>query len=67
MLRRLKRNQETLSWLCAGDFNEILLDTEKMGGALRPDRQKVNFREALEECELAEVKMYGSGFTWKKG
>ena len=28
MLRRLKGNQEAMSWLCIGDFNEIILDIE---------------------------------------
>ena len=32
-------NQFRLPWLCFGDFNEILSQEEKSGGALRPQHQ----------------------------
>ena len=35
MLRRLK-SMTNLPWLCVGDFNEVLSNDEKLGGALRP-------------------------------
>ncbi|KAK3211937.1 hypothetical protein Dsin_016643 [Dipteronia sinensis] len=35
LLRRLY-GIYSLPWLCAGDFNEILEDTEKQGGIQRP-------------------------------
>ncbi|KAL0456367.1 UNVERIFIED_CONTAM: hypothetical protein Slati_0975900 [Sesamum latifolium] len=37
------------SWLCAGDFNEILSPDEKTG-APRPRRQIEEFRACLAEC-----------------
>ena len=42
-LRHLK-NLSSLSWLCAGDFNEILGNDEKIGGLLKPTRQMESFR-----------------------
>ncbi|KAK3195440.1 hypothetical protein Dsin_026750 [Dipteronia sinensis] len=35
LLRRL-HSRSDLPWLCAGDFNEILEDSEKQGGIRRP-------------------------------
>ena len=33
------KSQSTLPWLCARDFNEILLAEEKIGGNVRPKWQ----------------------------
>lgn len=35
-------------WVCAGDFNEILLDSEKKGGRERAVWQMENFREVVD-------------------
>ena len=66
ILRRLSESQ-TLPWLCAGDFNEILYDNEKMGGALRATKQMEDFRTVLHECNLQEVPYSGPKFTWSRG
>lgn len=36
-------------WLVIGDFNEIVLQEEKVGAVLRREVQMESFREALEE------------------
>ncbi|KAL0396908.1 UNVERIFIED_CONTAM: putative mitochondrial protein [Sesamum calycinum] len=41
------KNQSRRAWLIAGDFNEILDDSEKRGGRPRPLWQVRRFREAL--------------------
>lgn len=35
LLRRL-HGQNSLPWLCARDFNEIIKQSEKLGGRIRP-------------------------------
>jgi exonuclease III len=52
-------------WICLGDFNEILLVCEKEGGQPRQQGCMDQFREALEECELADLGFVGDPFTWR--
>ncbi|KAL0355668.1 UNVERIFIED_CONTAM: LINE-1 retrotransposable element O protein [Sesamum radiatum] len=63
LLRQL-RSQSIRPWLCAGDFNEILLQAEKTGRSLRPLWQMRNFREALSDCDLHDLGYSGEDFTW---
>jgi exonuclease III len=64
LLRTLK-NHSSLPWLCAGDFNEILYDWEKEGGAPRSQSSLDKFRLALEDCELSDLGFKGDAFTWR--
>jgi hypothetical protein len=48
-----------------GDFNEILYNHEKKGGAPRPQNQMEKFRWAIEECELKDLGFSGDKFTWR--
>lgn len=50
-------------WLVVGDFNEILTQTEKMGGKPRGDRLMESFRDALESCNLVDLGHVGDAFT----
>ncbi|XP_042972839.1 uncharacterized protein LOC122304645 [Carya illinoinensis] len=63
LLRALKP-QNTNAWLCLGNFNEIMDQSEKLGAAERPYWQMENFREAVEECDLSEIHFHEEGFTW---
>ena len=65
LLRYLHR-QSSLPWLCAGDFNEITKQSEKVEGRLRPYSQMQIFREVLDECGLMDMGYKGSPFTWSK-
>ena len=56
-----------LPWLNVGDFNEIMGSDDKLRGVLRPFRQIENFREAVVECGLTELKLNGGSFTWLRG
>ncbi|KAL0291651.1 UNVERIFIED_CONTAM: hypothetical protein Sradi_7018700 [Sesamum radiatum] len=62
LLRRLS-HLSSKPWLCAGDFNEILLQEEKTG-APRPRRQIEDFRSCLAFCQLADLGYSGHKFTW---
>lgn len=51
-------------WLIMGDFNEILGQEDKEGGAMRSDSQIQAFRSAVEVCALQPLNYRGSHFTW---
>ncbi|KAK4268200.1 hypothetical protein QN277_024886 [Acacia crassicarpa] len=52
------------SWLCLGDFNEILTQDEKCGGLPRAWRKILNFKCFLTDCELEDLGYNGPRFTW---
>jgi hypothetical protein len=53
-----------IPWMCAGDFNEVVMQEEKEGSNLRKESQLTGFREALEVCRLGDLGFFGSPFTW---
>jgi hypothetical protein len=55
------------AWMCVGDFNEIVEQTEKWGGAPRRDGQMEQFRAVLEDCGLSDLGFVGSKYTWTNG
>ena len=57
-------NQLQLPWLCLGDFNDILSNTEKSGGAIQSQQQMDGFRKVVDYCAFQELGYYGSNFTW---
>ncbi|KAK4397093.1 putative mitochondrial protein [Sesamum angolense] len=63
LLSRLK-SLSRRDWLVAGDFNEILSDSEKSGGRRRPLWQIRRFREALASTDLHDLGYEGMSFTW---
>ena len=52
--------------MCAEDFNEIIKQSKKLGGRLRPYAQIQIFRDALDECELMDLVFKGFPYTWSK-
>ncbi|GMI92929.1 hypothetical protein HRI_002962200 [Hibiscus trionum] len=61
LLRSLNTSPNS-PWLVAGDFNEILLASEKKGGRVRPSRQMNAFSSALNDCELSDLGYSGRCF-----
>ncbi|GLT61924.1 hypothetical protein SLA2020_345940, partial [Shorea laevis] len=59
-LKSLK-SASTLPWLCLGDFNEILNQSEREGENPRPLKQNGSF--SGDHCEFAELKFKGLPFT----
>lgn len=55
-------------WVVIGDFNCILSDRERKGGASEPStRGRHGFRAMMQDCNLIDAGFQGSAFTWKKG
>ena len=57
-LRQLQR-KFNLPWLCAGDFNEILRVSEKLGGSNRSQAQMQLFRDVVDECGFIDLGFSG--------
>lgn len=64
LLRNLHRKY-SLPWLCAGDFNEILLSHEKLGGALRSETTMREFREVVDDCGFMDLGYVGKKYSWR--
>lgn len=55
-----------LSWLCIGDYNGIVSQSEKSGGRLQPVRQLDRVRQAIHLYGFQDLGFVGSPFTWSK-
>lgn len=55
------------AWLSIGDYNEIIEDSEKVRGNLKPRGQMEAFRGALEDCCLTNLGFLGPRYTWNNG
>ncbi|KAL4597773.1 hypothetical protein ACB092_11G013300 [Castanea dentata] len=64
-LRQLQK-KFNLPWLCARDFNEILGNSEKLGGSNRSQAQMQLFRDVVDECGFIDLGYSGHRFTWQK-
>ncbi|KAL8479510.1 hypothetical protein ACS0TY_026419 [Phlomoides rotata] len=58
--------KSSLPWLYLGDFNEIIMDREKVGGNVRPEGKMRAFRDCLDFCGLHDLGYVGHDFTWSK-
>ncbi|XP_060969466.1 uncharacterized protein LOC133036753 [Cannabis sativa] len=67
LLERCKDVAPLMPWLVIGDFNEILSNQNKLGGALRSEAQMDKFRNVLDSCYLYEQPYEGDPYTWIKG
>lgn len=59
-------HRSNLSWVCIGDFNEIMYPREKDGGGVRPECQMRGFHEAINKCHLRDMGYVGSDYTWSR-
>ena len=58
-LRQLN-SRHNLPWLCAGDFNELMHSSEKMGGSNRSQSQMQLFWDVIDECNFMDLGIVGS-------
>ncbi|KAL0462050.1 UNVERIFIED_CONTAM: hypothetical protein Slati_0092600 [Sesamum latifolium] len=63
-LLRCLSHQSTRTWLCVGDFNEIMHHHEKVGGNQRAQWKIEEFRECCLDCELHDLGCRGYPYTW---
>ena len=47
-----------------GDFNEIMINTENLGGTLRAESSFYQFRAFVRECRIREFPSSGNHFSW---
>jgi hypothetical protein len=52
-------------WVCMGDFNEILDNSERWGRGSRPGWQIEDFCDAVVHYELYDLGFDGQPFTWR--
>ncbi|KAF7841177.1 reverse transcriptase [Senna tora] len=52
------------SWLCVGDFNDLLYHGEKWGRRPRASRKILSFQNLLNDCDLFDLDEKGLEFTW---
>ncbi|KAK3193075.1 hypothetical protein Dsin_024385 [Dipteronia sinensis] len=63
LLRRL-RAVDCLSWVCRGDFNELLCLNVKVEGSDKSISGMIHFRQAIDDCDLIDLGYSGSRLTW---
>lgn len=67
MLLRHLASLSSSSWLCFGNFNEILHPYEKIKGNARDLNMISEFRETLQDYNLVDVGYRGYLFAWANG
>ena len=53
--------------MCIRDFNEILIQEEKVRAVLRKERQMEQFKTALGTCNLFDLGFTGARYTRTNG
>ena len=56
----------SLPWVCLGDFNDLLSNSEKRGRRAQPNWKLNGFREAVADAGLVDLGMEGYQFTWER-
>ena len=54
-------------WMVIGDFNEILIASEKVGGAGVDNQRISRFAMWVQECQLIDLGSKGPRYTWRGG
>lgn len=51
-------------WFLVGDFNEIMINTEKVGGPQRRESSLYDFRAMARDCRMKETPSSGNRLSW---
>lgn len=51
-------------WFLVGDFNELMNNSEKLGGPRRPESSFYAFRALARDCRLKEIPSSGNRLSW---
>ena len=65
MLRDLA-GRSTLPWCIIGDFNDMMVAEEKIGGCAQPRRLLDGFTDCIHDCQLMDLGFVGNEFTWER-
>lgn len=57
------KNQVQGAWVVSGDFNSPLYPEDRIGSEIQ-FAEIADFRECVDECDLADLHFTGSKFTW---
>ncbi|CAA7045733.1 unnamed protein product [Microthlaspi erraticum] len=60
-----KTEGRELPWFLTRDFNEILDNSEKVGGPARAESSFVDFRSFMSACDLYDLKHTGNFLSWR--
>lgn len=52
------------AWFLVGDFNELMSNSEKMGGPRRLESSFWDFRNLAYNCRIREIQSSGNQFSW---
>lgn len=63
LLRDISLNRDG-GWLLIGDFNELMNNSEKLGGPAREESSFFDFRAVKSDCRLKEPPCSGDMFSW---
>lgn len=58
---------DSFSFVIGGDFNEILLNEEKLSGVEWDQREMNEFRVVLTDCGFYDCGVSGFWFIWERG
>lgn len=56
---KFPRNQLKIPWLCVGDFNETLSDSEQFRGCETEEWKMAYFREVVDFCNFTDLGFAG--------
>lgn len=65
LLTDISETRNDKPWFLTGDFNEIVNNSEKTGGKIRPESPFTHFHSFLSTCDLFDVRHTGNYLSWR--